>query len=590
VGDISLRPRNKSNRLESLCLPDFIPQPDAVVIDEQFHEASIEKSKDETDGASKDKNPQVIDIDTLLTARIPDNCHHEKAAALAERREALHAAILANGTGPLSRDVLLAHGFSWEWAGWLSQLEKLTVDPKVLNPNMPTGELAKIARRNKDSYALAHALSALWAEIETFLGEGEYREAPKWARLTVKGKGAAEAIEVRRLRSMHDSWRAPTLILDATAPPVAVLQRFLDVGGLLDVVEKADITAQWSEHVHVRQIFGASVTMGKVGLFGEEKPENVRDILRYIRWRAALSYPADIGLITYKGLLENLQGKLPKNVTVTAHFGALAGLNSMERVAGLIVLGRPYIKPVAAEAFAEVFGGQPVAPVRKYYRNRPTTVRLANGTDYDVNNDFHQHPLAEALRWQTPGRGLLQAVGRLRPHRRTTPCWLDLVTDVLLPVPVYERVGWDDAMPRAFGDMADAGVILLNRRDVALAFDDLSERQGRANAGDNWVRSPIDYYIGDRTQLSALRCFSYRRQGARGRASTGYMLPAIIGGEATLRSWLEDKLGPLASLEIERRDVWMGGVVEREPVGMPLGELVGVIGGWLGEMPEGDDG
>jgi hypothetical protein len=59
-----------------------------------------------------------------------------------------------------------------------------------------------------------------------------------------------------------------------------------------------------AKHVHRhRQVVyavGASVAMGKVRLFGDEKPENVRDILRYIRWRAAMSYLADIGLITYR--------------------------------------------------------------------------------------------------------------------------------------------------------------------------------------------------------------------------------------------------------------------------------------------------
>ena len=33
---------------------------------------------------------------------------------------------------------------------------------------------------------------------------------------------------------------------------------------------------------------------------------------------------------------------------------------------------------------------------------------------------------------------------------------------------------------------------------------------------------------------------------------TGYVLPAIIGGEAALRGWLETKLGALAMLTIER--------------------------------------
>jgi hypothetical protein len=540
--------------------PDFIPEPDAVVIDERFHEASIDK-------------PKVIDLDTLLTAPISDTCRHDERPALTEGRESLRAAIFANGPGPLSRAALLEHGISSERADWLSSLERRILDPSVLRPNMEVDDLVEIASKNADAYNVAHALIALWTEIEEFL----YGESPEWARLKVAE--GAEKITVRSLRTMHESWRAPTLILDATAPPADVLQRSLG-GALSDVVEKADITAQWSEHLHIRQIFGAPVTMGKVGLFGEEKRDNVRDILRFIRWRAALSYPADIGLITYKGLLKKLQDKLPKNVTVTAHFGGLEGLNSMERVAGLIVLGRPYIKPVVAEANAEVFGGEPVPPVGKYYPKRPAAVCLANGTDYDANVDFHEDHLAEALRWQGTERGLLQAVGRMRPHRRREHCWLDLVTDVELPIPVHEKVGWDTALPGAVGDMADEGVILLNRRDVAEAFDDLSERQGRSDG-----RAEVGYELlfnNIKEFVPNLPChrITYQRAGRGKKRNNGYYLPAVIGQPAALRAWLETRLHcKLATLEIEHPT----GLAEWQPETMPIGELVRVFGGWLGE-------
>jgi hypothetical protein len=171
----------------------------------------------------------------------------------------LPAAILANGPGPLSRAALLDHEISSELADWLSSLERRMLDPTVLNPNMPVADLVKIASKNAGAYSVARALSSLWAGIEEFL----YGDSPDWARLTVTKKGGAEAIKVRPLRTMHESWRAPTLILDATAPPIDVLQRSLG-DALSNVVEKADITAKWSEHVHVRQIFGAPVAMGKV--------------------------------------------------------------------------------------------------------------------------------------------------------------------------------------------------------------------------------------------------------------------------------------------------------------------------------------
>lgn len=524
--------------------PDFINHPEAVVIDEQFHEASIKRPKDDE---SKEKKSQIIDLDTLLTAPISDRCSHEETTALIEGREALHAARMANGDGPLSRISLLAQGFTWEHADWLSQLERRVLDSTVLSPDMSLDEMAKIARKNKHVYAIARALSELWAEVETFLGEGEYEDVPEWARLTIKGK----TIEMRPFRSTHPSWLAPALILDATAPPTEVLQRSLDGAGMVDVIEKANISARWSDCVIVRQIIHAPVTMGKVGLYGEDKPENERDILRYIRWRAALAYPAEIGLITYKGLLEKLEGKLPKNIIVTAHFGGLAGLNSMKNVSGLIVLGRPYIQPADAEASAEVFGGRPVPRIGRHYHSRPAIAHLADGTAYDVDIDAHRHDLAEVFRWQATVRGLLQAVGRLRPHRRDTPCWLDLVCDVPLPIPLHSRVEWDAAMPGALGDMADEGVILQNRRDVAVAFQGLSERQGRGiGVGETGYDSLYINLKGIVPSFSPHR-FTYRRVGARGPASIGYWLPGIISEPTALRDWLELKLRAKVTVNIE---------------------------------------
>jgi hypothetical protein len=115
---------------------------------------------------------------------------------------------------------------------------------------------------------------------------------------------------------------------------------------------------------------------------------------------------------------------------------------------------------------------------------------------------------------------LLQAVGWLRPHRRTAHCWLDLVTDVELPIPVHEKVGWDEG---AVGDMANEGVILLNRRHVELAYDDLSERQGRPDG-----RADVGYdsfCINIKGIVPNLPCcrITYQRAGPGQKRNTGLL-------------------------------------------------------------------
>jgi hypothetical protein len=100
--------------------------------------------------------------------------------------------------------------------------------------------------------------------------------------------------------------------------------------------------------------------MGKLGLWSVPKPRNVGNIFRFIRLQAALATPARIGVITYKGLLEKIADLLPANV-VARHFGALAGMNDMQDVAGLIVIGRPAPKWSDVEATASVFAGRPIS-------------------------------------------------------------------------------------------------------------------------------------------------------------------------------------------------------------------------------------
>jgi hypothetical protein len=88
-------------------------------------------------------------------------------------------------------------------------------------------------------------------------------------------------------------------------------------------------------------------------------------------------------------------------------------------------------------------------------------------------------------------------------------------------------------------------------------------------------------------QPSGVRTFTYQRERQGAGRNNGYYLPAVIGPPAALRAWLETRLRcKLATLEIEHPTQ----LAEWQPETMPIGELVSVLGGWMGEVPEGDDG
>ncbi|RKE70650.1 bifunctional DNA primase/polymerase-like protein [Pseudorhodoplanes sinuspersici] len=518
--------------------PDFIFGPDAIVFDESF-----------IDGAIGDT--VQIDVAALLESKI-EGCSDIDSDAVLPFRMRLADAVKINGDGPLSRAALIKSGIDAEDAYWVGWLEQKCVDQHRLRPDMKPGELKSLTHRHAARNKLARDAGALWHEIAIFLEERKIEaiigDRSQSGRITVTGG----KVFVTPLRTVHPSWcDAPMFVLDATAPPAALLRTafdgFDDAGLLRTVIEQPDVAAKWPEHVRVRQIMGAPVSKGKLGLWKAPKPRNVRDVVRLIRLRAALAAPDRIGIITYKDLLDQIEGQLPENVTAR-HFGALAGMNDMQNVAGLIVIGRPAPKRSDVEATASVFAGRPVSGGERYFFDQhPGGIRLADGSVIAVSVDCHPEPIAEALRWRITVGELLQAVGRLRPHRRSEPCWLDIICDVPLPVPVHEVARWGDVAPGAEADMAAQGVILTNNRDAVTAFG-VSDWGARGVGGFS-----IESLIRDSTDSSPVRRFTYQKAGPGQKRYSGLCLPGVLpSGATSLRAWLEDRLGPLASLDVER--------------------------------------
>ncbi|TCU68268.1 bifunctional DNA primase/polymerase-like protein [Bradyrhizobium sp. R2.2-H] len=518
--------------------PDFIFPPDAVVIDESF-----------IDGAIGD--PVKVDVAALLGSKI-EGCSDEDHDAVERFRHRLAAAIKANGDGPLARAALIDHGIDAEVANAVGWLEQRRVTSTILRPDMRESELTTATYRHAARNKLARDAGTLWREIAIFLEEWKIEstigDRSQSGRVTVEGG----KVSVTPLRTVHPSWRdAPTLVLDATAPPASLIAIALGEIQTPDlppvVTEQPVVAAKWPDHVRVRQIIGAPVSMSKLGLWEAPKPRNVLDVVRFVRLRAALAAPSQIGVVTYKGVLDQIAGQLPANV-IARHFGALAGMNDMQDVAGLIVIGRPAPRRSAVEALASVFAGRPVSGGEGHFFDKhPGGIQLADGSVVATTIDRHPEPIAEALRWRITVGELLQAVGRLRPHRHSEPCWLDILCDVPLPVTVHEVARWDGVAPGPTADMAAEGGVLTNSRDAGLAF-------GTTDWGARGVGGfSIESLIRDSTDSSPVRKFTYQKAGPGQKRCTGWYLPGILpGGVPALRVWLEERLGPLASLEVER--------------------------------------
>ncbi|MGY4428951.1 hypothetical protein ACVWWO_001428 [Bradyrhizobium sp. F1.13.1] len=515
--------------------PDFLPELDGLVIDEKFHDNAV-------------GDTTTIDVAELWRAKI-ELCGDEEHDFLIGMRAKLLAVAKANGDGPLSRAVLEDedHRIFSHTAERAATLEQRRVRPEVLQPGMKESGLNLALHNHSARNRLARDVGALWNEIALFLAF-DHRQS---GRISVTGR----AFTLTPLRPFDPSWWAPVLALDATLTTPEILHAAVlgdEVAGVPGAaIVKADITIQWPDHVHVRQVTGAPVSMGALGIGEKAKPHprNERDILRYIRQRAALIAPERLGVISYLGIEERFRGRLPANVS-WMHFGATSGLNDFETVAGLVVIGRWWLPPDKIEARASVFAGYPVKPVGEFYRKRTGGIRMTEGPAAAFSVECHPDPFAEAVRRGVTEDELEQAIGRLRPHRRAAPCFLDLVGDVVLPLTVDEVVEWDAVCPGAEAEMMAVGVVFSNSRDAMKAFDLSKHDAERAKTAPESLNRN---HIRDSGAVFPVRTFTYRKGGARGPASTGYYLPGILpGGVPALRVWLEERLGPLASLEVER--------------------------------------
>lgn len=531
-------------------MPVFFPEIDALVIDEGFIDKAL-------------GDPFKNDVQVLRDAPIVDDYSPEEHDAITRFRQRLRDAVRDNGNGPLSRAALLDQEIDCAKADWLSKLEHRPLFAADLSPEMAEREIKANAKKLKAKATTAHNTSTMWHEISTFLGEGDFGGDEFYGPRTLSGRLTVEGstILVKPFRTVDSSWRdAPLAYLDATPPTTRLIEIVLGevpLYGLPSVVRRQpEITAEWSPHVRVRQIFGGPSTMSSVDVgsyakkkreaqLGNSKKEASRrsndEIIDYIRLQVALARPGRVGVITFKELRERIAGKLPDTVR-WAHFNSVAGLNAMKEVSTLIVLGRQAATRRAVEADASVFAGYPVTGDSDLFELVTGGIRMADGTVQGGRMERHPDPIAEALRWLITEGQLIQAIGRLRPHRRNAPCCLDIITDVPLPLTVDETVQWGDIKPGAVGVMALQGVVLTNVSDAQRAFG-LKEWVARGVGGFSKRNLPIR----ETTESSPVRTFTYQKDGMGQKPCEGFMLPDIIGGQEALRTWLEAKLGPLAA-------------------------------------------
>src|ERR1700716_3817956 len=147
---------------------------------------------------------------------------------------------------------------------------------------------------------------------------------------------------------IHDSWRAPTIIMDATLSELIIREFFPQM-------QKAVAPSAATPHAWVRQVIDRtmSATMlipskGANKKTNKTRRNNDKLVQRFIEVRASEVRPGRVVVICQLALELELRSAVPDNVDLQ-HFNAIAGENAWSNVALLIVIGRTEPGPQEAE-------------------------------------------------------------------------------------------------------------------------------------------------------------------------------------------------------------------------------------------------
>jgi len=518
--------------------PEFIPQPAALGIDESFYGAGL-RGLDKPiklwlrllkeDRRVPGSFMGTVDL-TAVSDRLYGMLMHEKSGRI--RRDAIRA---ADVTVDDLRDALRL-----EW--------RRKKDIKEVYPAMPLVEVQVICRAVADHNQDVKRLTTFWhLLIQTIEGEAErspFLELRLDEPISLTATSTEPAVRMAWRADVHDSWLAPTTVMDATMSP-DIVRQFLP-----DMPEPIRISVP-IPHTYIRQIIDRP--MSSLMLIpketGREKTNrtarsNEDRVREFIGVRANEARPGRVLVVCQLGLeveLKNLG--LPENVALR-HFNDVAGENAYNDIALLIVIGRTDPGPRPIENEARVLFGADIAelpPDARWYPLVERGVQMRDGAVAVIETAAHPDPRAEAVRWQICEAGLMQAIGRGRAVNRTAdnPLQIDILTNVPLPIVTDEMTTWELIQPTLAERMRSRGAAPLTYRDMAEAHPDLfisADAARKALGRENPGQTPIEnYLIGVCPGFSAI---DYRRKGSRGPASTLLFDPKRIDPLPWLTEWI----------------------------------------------------
>lgn len=371
-----------------------------------------------------------------------------------------------------------ALGFDRERLGFLQRAEWSRHEEIDLTPDMPVEvqreRLAAAVQREIPGFA--RVWKTLSAEIES--GRDGELHGLRIDPDAVRRDGSA-FVAIRLDVSRDPRFLAvPALLIDGSADE-AITERFWP--GTRFVA----IAAEWSGNVRIVQAIDKTGSMHS--LRGERRIEDIRWLCRKAVDETATAWRNDEAarpvLITVKALADTLRqegGRSCYGLDIE-HYGAIRGIDRYKNSAAVVLGGRIEPSPAEIERLTRAIWHASPDPIRtltaeESVRGLPKGVgeiRQRDGTSVTVATNYHPDPRCMRILRAVRDGELVQAMARIRPVHRSTPCTVVVLTNVPLPVPVDATLTWDEIVPCPFERARLTGFLPDSLADLAAAHPSL---------------------------------------------------------------------------------------------------------------------
>jgi hypothetical protein len=452
-------------------LPDFIDEPDVVIIDEAFYTAATQKDR-------------VMHIDWLVENRVDKvafradfgrNMDNEDLIRMSKlARESLVDLVVVgqpsriggNLFGSLTAaEVKQAHRLELARKRGLDRAYPEMGDdyPRMekVYAGQPRDDAIPFSNQREEHNRKVMALASCWEHLGTLLASGDNGLSPTLyfePYLEIDGN-TRPGIRIKSRRKLHE-WvtNCDILHLDATANETIVRQDLPRAA-----FKSIDVSVPDQSVVFVQQLTDIPISQASIS-GDDDAPVKRRLKLSQVVELIAICHPGEkVVVICQEKLEKQIKKDAPPNV-VFAHYGHLRGRNDLETARAIILIGRIEPTPRDMEMQARVMLGRevdvvPDKPPRpgkpdlsEYYDDKTRYLRMRDGKTVPVTNTVHPDEAVEAMRWAVNEAELIQAFYRARPLTRTgaNPLTAYILTNVCLPIPVDQVRTWSEMQPNLF--------------------------------------------------------------------------------------------------------------------------------------------